>query len=243
MEIEAQDVAVEVGGASVLPATGVLVAAGRRALVGVDPGHDGQGPVALALALTGRLLPTRGRLLVSGHDVGLWGRDELRRRTAAVDVPGVSDPEPVLALRSAVVEELRAAGRPASRADARAWLADLGLADLADVPARDLPSGARTRALAELAAGRPGVRALVLVRPDRGGGDPREPGGWWDLAGELAGRGLAVAVLVPRAEAALVEGAGLLRPDDLRAAAGVPRAERPDDLPPHPSELAVEATL
>ncbi len=243
MEIEAQDVAVEVGGASVLPATGVLVAAGRRALVAVDAGHDGQAPVALALALTGRLLPTRGRLLVSGHDVGLWGRDELRRRTAVVDVPGVTDPEPALPLRAAVAEELRAAGRPASRGDARAWLDDLGLADVADVPARDLPPATRTRALAELAAARPAVEALVLARPDRGGGDAREAGGWWDLAGELAGRGLAVAVLVARAEAAVVEGAGLLRPGDLRAASGVPRAERPDDLPPRPTELSVEATL
>jgi len=243
MEIEAQDVAVEVGGASVLPPTGVLLSSGRRALVAVDAGHDGRGPLALALVLAGRLLPARGRLLVSGHDVGLWGRDELRRRTAVVDGEGVSDPEPVLPLRAAVVEELRAAGRPASRDDARAWLDAIGLADLADVPARDLPPAARTRALAELAAGRPGVEALVLTRPDRGGGDPRDPGGWWDLAGELAGRGLAVAVLVPRAEAALVEGAGLLRPDDLRARGGVPRAERPDDLPARPTELAVEATL
>jgi len=243
MEIEAQDVAVEVGGAGVLPPTGVLVAAGRRTLVAVDPGHDGRAPVALALALAGRLLPTRGRLLVSGHDVGLWGREELRRASAVVDGEGVSDPEPALPLRAAVAEELRAAGRPASRDDARAWLDDLGLADLADVPARDLPPTARTRALAELAAERAGVRALVLPRPDRGGGDPRDPGGWWDLAGELAGRGLAVAVIVPRTEAALVEGAGLLRPEDLRAASGVPRAERPDDLHLRPTELDVEATL
>ncbi|WP_298988576.1 hypothetical protein [uncultured Pseudokineococcus sp.] len=243
MEIEAQDVSVRVGGADVLPPTGVLVAAGRRTLVALDAGADGQAPVALALALTGRLVPTGGRVLVSGHDVGLWGRGELRSRTAVVDVPGVSDPDPVLPLRAAVTEELRAAGRPAGRADARAWLADEGFEDLADVPARDLPPSARTRALAALAAGRPGVEALVLARPDRGGGDARASGGWWDVAADVAARGLGVAVLVPRAEAALLEGAGLLRPADLRAAAGVARAARPGDLPPRPTEIAVEATL
>ncbi|MEJ5945459.1 hypothetical protein WDZ17_09165 [Pseudokineococcus basanitobsidens] len=243
MEIEAQDVAVETGGALLLPPTGVLLAAGRRTLVAGAAGHDLGAHTALALVLTGRMVPSRGRLLVDGHDVGLWGRDQLRRAAAVVDAPGVDEPEPDLPLRAAVGEELRGAGRPASAADAHAWLDDLGLAGSAGTAARDLPPGVRTRALAELAASRPSVAALVLVRPDRAGGDARDDDGWWATAGDLAARGLAVGVLVPPADAALVEGAGLLTTSDLRAALGVAHAARPDDLPARPTELAVEATL
>ncbi|ROP44633.1 hypothetical protein [Pseudokineococcus lusitanus] len=244
MEIEAQDVAVTADGGEVLPPTGVLLVPGRRTLVAGDPGADGSAPLALALALTGRLVPGRGRVLADGHDVGLWGRDDLRRSTALVDAPGVDEPEPVLPLRAAVAEELRARREPAGADDARAWLEDRGLAAHADVLARDLAPGPRTRALAHLAAGRPGVVALVLVRPDRGGGDPRDEGGWWDVAGDLADDGLAVGVCVGRPAAAVLEGAGLLRADDLRATHGVPRAARPDDLPaPHAGRVTAGVTL
>ncbi|MEJ5913214.1 hypothetical protein [Pseudokineococcus sp. 1T1Z-3] len=243
MEIEAQDVGVEAGGAVLLVPTGVLVAPGRRTLVATDAGQDLTAPTALALVLTGRTTPTRGRLLVDGHDVGLWGRDDLRRAGALVDAPGVDEPEPVLPLRAVVAEDLRAAGLAASAQEARAWLAAAGLEGWGHVLVRDLPPSVRTRALAELAAAREGVEVLVLVRPDRAGGDAGEAGGWWDLAGEMASRGLGVAVLVARAEVALLAGAGLLADGDLRAAAGVGRATRPPDLPARPTELAVETTL
>ena len=46
-----------------------------------------------------------------------------------------------------------------------------------------LPPTVRTRVLAELAAARTGVRAVVLTLPDRHGGPPHE---WWQVARELS---------------------------------------------------------
>ncbi|CAH0194815.1 hypothetical protein SRABI128_01598 [Microbacterium sp. Bi128] len=50
--------------------------------------------------------------------------------------------------------------------------------------------------LLELAALRRGVEGLVLVAPDRHGG---EPGAWWRIAEEFAERGYAVLVIAGEA--------------------------------------------
>ena len=86
------------------------------------------------------------------------------------------------------------AQRPArqrSRRAVRAFLDERGIGHLGDDQLQAVPPDVRTRVLADIAATRPGVLALVLTVPDRFGGDPRA---WWELAGEFAAAGYAVVV-------------------------------------------------
>ena len=65
-----------------------------------------------------------------------------------------------------------------------------------------LPPEVRIRALAELALLREGVDGLVLVSPDRHGGDPL---GWWRIATDLAARDVAVLAIAGFASATLID--------------------------------------
>lgn len=183
-----------------LDPTDVLVAQGHRLLVSGEPGH---GHTALALALGGRLRADAGTVVLDG----VAGDERLRRAVALVDVPGVSEPDGVLPLRTVVGEELATAGLPAGRAAVADLLAADGLADLARTPMEALPAATRTAVLARLAAGRPGVRVLVLTVPDRFGGRPQA---WWEQAGSLALAGFAVVVTCTSTSAHLLDVAGLL---------------------------------
>jgi hypothetical protein len=98
-------------------------------------------------------------------------------------------------------EELMFAGRPADPLSARRWLDEHDLRAYSRVPIGDVPATDRIRMLLELAVLRPGVDGLVLVSPDRHGGDPRA---WWGLAQEFAGRGYAVLVIAGQAAANLL---------------------------------------
>jgi hypothetical protein len=116
----------------------------------------------------------------------------LRGLTAVVDAPGVSEPEDALPLRIVVGEELALGRQPAGKRDVAAWLAAHDAAGLAGVRFENLGPTVRTRLLTELAAGRTGVRMLVLDTPDRHTSDVES---WSALAREHAERGLAVVVL------------------------------------------------
>jgi hypothetical protein len=59
----------------------------------------------------------------------------------------------------------------------------------------------RVRALTELALLRDGVDGLILVSPDRHGGDPLD---WWRIATDLAARDVAVLAIAGFASAALI---------------------------------------
>jgi hypothetical protein len=89
-------------------------------------------------------------------------------------------------------EELRFAGLPSRRRAAEAVLDELGLSEWIRHPIGDLPPDDRLRLLLELAARRPGVRALVLTAPERHGGRAEA---WTVLAHEYADRGMPVLVL------------------------------------------------
>lgn len=180
--------------------TDVTVRQGHRVLVEGDPGH---GHTALALALAGRLRTDAGSVELDGDATPR----RLRHAVALVDVPGVSEPDGGLPLSTVVGEELALAGRPAGRSAVRDRLAVEGLADLAGTAVEAVPSDARTRLLAGLAAARPGVQFLVLTVPDRFGTPPRT---WWDLAGELAVAGFGVVVTCTTSSAHLLDAAGLL---------------------------------
>ena len=199
MQIELNRVAVEGRHGPMLAPTSLTLLSGERMLVVGEPGH---GHTALALAATGRLRPTSGTVLLDGEPTSSRRVERaLRAATAIVDVPGICEPYDALPLRTLVAEELGLAGHRAFPRDVEAWLVGHDL--LADAGRRVdlLPAAVRTTVLAELAAARTGVCALVLTLPDRHGGHPRE---WWALAGRLARGGLAVLAQCTPAAAGLL---------------------------------------
>jgi hypothetical protein len=174
-----------------LEPTSLAVRGGERLLVAGEPGH---GHTALALALGGRLKVDAGFVELDGSRSGRT----LRRAVALVDVPGVSEPDPVLPLGTVVAEELAMAGLPTRHGAVADHLDERGLGHLAASPLEAVPPGPRLRVLAGIAARRPGVLAVVTTVPDRFGGDPAD---WWAVAGELAAAGLAVIVTCTDASA------------------------------------------
>jgi len=175
---------------------------GECVLVAAEPGH---GHTALALAATGRLQPSAGRVRVDGAPVATsrLGRGpahpaRLRDATAVVDVPGVNEPDDALTLAGLVAEGLVLAGRRGLPGDVRAWLDEHHLTELRGRRVDQLPAAVRVEVLTELAAANPQVRMLVLTLPDRHGGSAHD---WWGLAQRLAQRGLGVLVECTRPSA------------------------------------------
>jgi hypothetical protein len=156
-----------------------------------------QRPTVLGLIATGRMRTDSGSVRVDGST----RLAALRRRTALVDAPDVSEPAPNIAVAGVVGEELMFAGRLSDPLSARRWLDEHGMRHLSRVPIGDIDPLDRLRLLLELAALRPGVEAVVLVSPDRHGGDPAQ---WWRLAQEFARRSLAVLVIAGSASAQVV---------------------------------------
>jgi hypothetical protein len=160
----------------------------RSGEVAVVSGEPGDGHTALALALSGRMRPSSGAVLLDGRE----RPKELRRRVAVVDAPGVSAPDDALDLATVVGEELGYAGRPRGHRAVATWLAERDATRYLGQRVEAVPAELRTRLLVELAALRPGVDAIVLTCPDRHGGDPHD---WWQLAVEQADAGRAVVAL------------------------------------------------
>lgn len=198
-----------------LPETSAVLSSGRAALAVAE---TEQRPTILGLIAAGRMRPDTGEVLIDGRkDAGA-----LRRRVALVDAPDVSDPAPNVTVAGIVAEELMFAGRRSDPVAALRWLDEAGARELARVPIADVAPERRLRLLLELATLRDGVEGLVLVSPDRHGGDPRD---WWRLAQEFADRGLAVLVVAGEASAAV-----LTAPDP--ASSGSTRS-----VPPRPSRV------
>ncbi|SFI55985.1 ABC transporter ATP-binding protein [Amycolatopsis sacchari] len=185
MQVCAEQVTVAGPHGTVLPPTSLTVEEGGLEFVHGEPGT---GVTAFGLALTGRLKPTTGLVTVDGKPDAA----RLRRVTAVVDAPGVSEPEDALPLRVVVGEELALGGRPAGKQDVTRWLAEHDAAGLADARFENLEPAVRTRLLTELAAARKDVRLLVLDTPDRHTSDVDS---WAATARAHAERGLAVVVL------------------------------------------------
>jgi hypothetical protein len=87
------------------------------------------------------------------------------------------------------------------------WLGELGLDAVARVPIANVAPEVRLRLLTELAILRDGVEGLVIVSPDRHGGDPMA---WWSIARDLADRGFAVLVIAGDASAAAIGAAAMI---------------------------------
>lgn len=177
-----------------LPETTLSYSSGRARLVIAE---TEQRPTVLGLIASGRMRPDTGTVTIDGAQ----NASALRRRVALIDAPEVSDPAPDVSTAAVVAEELMFAGRPANPVATRAWLADHDSVALARVPIADVRPTDRLRLMLELAVLRRGVDGLVLVSPDRHGGDPHV---WWDLAEEFAGRGFAVLVIAGEASGAVL---------------------------------------
>ena len=187
-----------------LPETSLTYRTGEARLVSAE---TEQRPTVLGLIASGRMHPDTGTVTIDGRaDAG-----SLRRRVALVDAPEVSDPAPNVTVFTVVSEELMFAGRPSGPLAASSWLHENDLADRSRVPIADIAPTDRLRLLLELTVLRRGVEGIVLVSPDRHGGDPHR---WWSLAEEFAGRGLAVLVIAGEASGTVL--------DERAATAGVP---------------------
>jgi hypothetical protein len=158
-----------------------------------------QRPAVLGLLASGRMTPDTGSIEIDGRADAA----SLRRRVALVDAPDVCDPAPNVAVAGIVAEELMFAGLPSNPVAAMQWLDSAGLRSLARVPIADVAPSERLRILLELTSLRLGVEGIVLVSPDRHGGDPER---WWGLAEEYAARSLAVLVIAGAASASVLAG-------------------------------------
>lgn len=197
-----------------LPASDVVMNSGTAVFVEAE---TAQRPTVMGLIVTGRMRPDAGEVTIDGKS----DRRALRDRIALVDAPDVSEPHGDVRLADVVAEELMFAGRARGPIAVRRELERLGLSDDARTPMADLEPGARVRALCELALRRPGVDGIVLVSPDRHGGDPAE---WWGIACEIAERGPAVLVIAGLAARAAIgarpDGWGTGEVSPLRASLG-----------------------
>lgn len=184
MEIHARHIAVNGRYKQLLPPTSLRVAEEELTLVRCLRDEA----TTLALALSGRIEPDDGAVLLDGAG----DARSLRELVAIVDAPRVTEPEPTLPLVAVVAEALGLAGAPASRATALDWLTEQRAEQYAKYRFETLPAPLRTRLLVELAVVDERVQVLVLDSPDRHTGDAQT---WWSVALRQAQRGLGVVVL------------------------------------------------
>lgn len=194
MRIVATKVSKGAGG-SALPETTLEMHTGRVELAAIE---TEQRPTVLSLIVSGRMKPTTGSVSIDG----VASRRDLRRRVAIVDAPDVSEPHADVRFAEVVAEELMFAGRMPAPWAVRDWLDEHGMREQERVPMGQLDPATRIRALSELALLRAGIDGLILVSPDRHGGDPLE---WWHIASEIAARDVAVLAISGFASAELID--------------------------------------
>lgn len=216
--------------ARILTETTVEVSSGEAILVVAE---TEQRPTVLGLIATGRMKPDTGHVLLDGSPKRARA---LRAVSALVDAPDVSDPDANVLTVGVVAEELMFAGLPSHPIAARRWLDVHGASDLALAPIGTVEPSRRIRMLCELAAERPGVHLIVLVSPDRHGGRPHA---WWQVAQDLAARGLAVLVVAGRASA-LALAAQDETLSEAPSTTTAPSHEDPDTIDPGMDPDAVE---
>ena len=156
-----------------------------------------QRPAVLGLIASGRMTPDAGAVTIGGRSDAAT----LRRRVALVDAPDVCDPAPNVTVAGMVAEELMFAGLASTPRAVREWLDAHDSADLARTPIADVQPSRRIRLLLELASLRVGVESMVLVSPDRHGGDPHH---WWDVVEEFGARGFGVLAIAGAASASVL---------------------------------------
>ncbi|WP_308466427.1 P-loop NTPase family protein [Rathayibacter soli] len=184
----------------VLPATTVTFATGNATLARAE---TEQRPTVLGLIASGRMRPDSGTVAIDGSA----DYSRMRTRVALIDAPEVCEPASNVTVAGVTAEELMFAGRRSHPLAVMRMLRQLGLADHARQPIGTMRPTERVRLLCELALLRSGVDGLVIVSPDRHGGDPLQ---WWEIARELAARGLAVLVIAGDASASAIAAGALV---------------------------------
>lgn len=173
-----------------LPPTTLQAARGGLLLV---TGTRQDQRTALALTLSGRMKPSSGTLEWDGGT----RIKQLRQASAAVDAPGVNEPEQHLSVRDLVTEDLALIPRRFRGALlSMPWLKVNRFEDIAGHWVEDLPADRRLELLTALALADPRTDLLVVDSPDRHSGDPAD---WLPRLQELAydgGRPLAVVATV-----------------------------------------------
>jgi hypothetical protein len=186
-------------GRSALPATTTAFETGRASLVVAE---TEQRPTVLGLVASGRMKIDSGSVTVDGR----VDASTLRRRVALVDAPIVSEPETNVSVTGVVAEELMFSGHAPTPFAAARWLERIGLDASAGLPIGSVEPTVRIRLLLELATLRKDVEGLVLVAPDRHGGEPLA---WWAIAQEFAERGYAVLAIAGQGSRTAIEAAAV----------------------------------
>ncbi|MDO5753576.1 ABC transporter ATP-binding protein [Arthrobacter sp.] len=146
---------------TLLPATTVEAHRGEVLLVQAD-GQDRR--TALSLALSGRMKPSNGTVVL-GHDDSMAS---LRRRSAVVDAPDVNAPEHHLTVRSLASEDLALVPTKfRDRTRPTEWLVTHGFRDILEKWIEEIPPNRLLHLQLELALANPDVDLLVIDSPDR----------------------------------------------------------------------------
>lgn len=185
MEIVAEDIEVRGPSGQLLAPTSLRIHSGQLLLIA---GDQALARTALALVLSGRLRPTSGRVRIGKST----RRRAVRRHTAVIDAPEVTEPDGALQVQHVVAEALCLADRPSNPRYVRKWMERHNFSDHRGERFEHLPAAERTRLLVQLACESRSVQALVLDSPDRHEGDPSD---WYRLAAERSEAGMTVAVL------------------------------------------------
>ncbi|MCR2813840.1 hypothetical protein NQ166_12505 [Microbacterium sp. zg.Y1090] len=156
-----------------------------------------QRPTVLGLLASGRMKPDEGTIEIDG----MADAAGMRRRIALVDAPDISEPAPRVTVGAVTAEELMFAGVSSGRRTVHRWLSHHHLDHLMRRPIATVAPRARMHLLTELAVLRADVEALVVVAPDRHGGDPRI---WWDQALALADRGFGMLMIAGYSSAKVI---------------------------------------
>lgn len=144
-----------------LPPTSLEASRGELLLVSGD-GQDQR--TALALALSGRMKPSKG-LLSWDNSVKI---KKIRAASALIDAPGVNEPEQHLSVRDLVTEDLSLIPRRYRGALlSTPWLKVNRFEDIAGLWIEQLPADRRLELLTALALADPALDLLVLDSPDR----------------------------------------------------------------------------
>ncbi|MGA7206261.1 MAG: ABC transporter ATP-binding protein [Specibacter sp.] len=136
----------------------------RRAEVLLIQADGQERRTALSLALTGRMKPSSGSVVL-GHDDSIAA---LRKRSAVVDSPDVNEPENHLTVRSLVSEDLALVPfKFRDRTRPTAWLVGHGFRDLLGKWVEELEPERLLHLQLELALANKDVDLVVVDSPDR----------------------------------------------------------------------------
>jgi len=136
----------------------------KRAQVMLVQADGQERRTALALALTGRMKPSSGSVVL-GHDHAMAA---LRKRSAIIDSPEVNAPENHLTVRSLVSEDLALVPfKFRDRTRPTAWLVKHGFRDILDKWVEELEPNRLLHLQLELALADRDVDLLVVDSPDR----------------------------------------------------------------------------